>query len=108
MLASQPEKVDAFIRAYLDGLTWVLDPMNEAEAKTILGSRMPQIKPKAMTAVMNSLTSPASGLTPAAALLNAGMDQVIVLRSKYGTGTAPISPVEHFVDLDLYRKAVQA
>ena len=37
-----------------------------------------------------------------------GMDQVIALRSKYGIGTAPISPVEHFVDLDLYRKAVQA
>jgi ABC-type nitrate/sulfonate/bicarbonate transport system substrate-binding protein len=108
VLASQPEKIDAFIRAYLDGLAWVLDPMNEAEAKTTLGSRMPQIKPKAMAAVMNSLTSPTSGLTPAAALLDAGMDQVIALRSKYGIGTAPISPAEHFIDLGLYRKAVQA
>ena len=81
--------------------------MNEAEAKTILGSHMPQIKPKAMTAVMNSLTSPASGLTPAAALLDAGMDQVIALRSKYGNGTAPISSAEHFVDLGIYQKALQ-
>ena len=106
-LASQPEKIYAFIKSYLDGLAWVLDPMNEAEAKTILGSRMPQIKPKAMTAVMNSLTSPASGLTPAAALLDAGMDQVIALRSKYGNGTAPISSAEHFVDLGIYQKALQ-
>ena len=57
---------------------------------------------------MNSLTAPGSGLTPAAALLNAGMDQVIALRSKYGNGTAPISSAEHFVDLGIYQKALQA
>jgi hypothetical protein len=64
---------------------------------------MPQIKPKAMTAVMNSLTSPRSGLTPSAALLDKGMEQVIALRSKYGNGSTPIAPVANFLDLSIYQ-----
>jgi ABC-type nitrate/sulfonate/bicarbonate transport system substrate-binding protein len=104
LLANQPEKAEAFIESYLEGLAWVLDPTNEDDAKIQLGSRMPQIKPKAMTAVMNSLTSPKSGLTPSAALLEKGMDQVITLRSKYGNGSSPIAAVADFLDLSLYQK----
>lgn len=108
LLVNQPEKAEAFIESYLEGLAWVLDPTNEDDAKLLLGSRMPQIKPKAMTAVMNSLTSPKSGLTPSAALLDKGMDQVIALRSKYGNGSSPVAPVADFLDLSLYKNKVQA
>tara|TARA_B100001057_G_scaffold299677_1_gene299795 strand:+ start:414 stop:1337 length:924 start_codon:yes stop_codon:yes gene_type:complete len=103
-LRTQPEKIEAFIGAYLNGLDWVLDPANCEGAQSILGARMPQIKPRAMTAVMSSLTSPKSGLTPSAMLLDLGMDQVIELRSKYGGGEIPISPAADFIDLKLYQK----
>ncbi len=105
-LANHPEKIEAFIGAYLDGLSWVLDPANDSAAQAILGARMPQIKPKVMAAVMRSLTSPNSGLTPAATVLDKGMDQVIQLRSKYGGGTAPINSAQHFLDLGLYQKII--
>ena len=105
-LQNEPEKVEAFIGAYLDGLGWVLDPANREGAETILGSRMPQIKPKAMTAVMRSLTSPKSGLTPSANLLDKGMEKVIELRSKYGDSATPIGSAGDFLDLKLYKQIV--
>ena len=105
-LQNEPEKVEAFIGAYLNGLGWVLDPANREGAESILGSRMPQIKPKAMTAVMRSLTSPKSGLTPSANLLDKGMEKVIELRSKYGGSATPIGSAEDFLDLKLYKQIV--
>jgi len=107
-LADAPEKLEAFIGAYLDGLGWVLDPANDADARVILSSRMPQIKPKAMDAVMKSLTSSKSGLTPHGAVLNAGMDQVIALRSNYGGGATPLEPAQAFIDLHIYEKIIQS
>ena len=106
VLSEAPDKAAAFIEAYLDGLGWVLDPANDADARTILSSRMPQIKPKAMDAVMKSLTSPASGLTPHGAVLPKGMDQVIALRSNYGGGTAPLEPASTFMDLQIYQQII--
>ena len=98
----------AVFEAYLDGLDWVLDPANDADARTILSSRMPQIKPKAMDAVMKSLTSPESGLTPHGAVLPKGMDQVIALRSNYGGGTAPLEPANAFMDLHIYQQIMKS
>jgi ABC-type nitrate/sulfonate/bicarbonate transport system substrate-binding protein len=108
VLSEAPDKATAFIEAYLDGLDWVLDPANDADARTILSSRMPQIKPKAMDAVMKSLTSPASGLTPHGAVLPKGMDQVIALRSNYGGGTAPPEPASTFMDLQIYQQIMKS
>lgn len=105
-LQNNPEKVEAFIGAYLNGLGWVLDPANRQGAESILSSRMPQIKLKAMTAVMRSLTSPKSGLTPSANLLDKGMEKVIELRSKYGGSATPISSAGDFLDLKLYKQIV--
>ena len=67
---------------------------------------MPQIKPKAMTAVMRSLTSPKSGLTPSANVLDKGMEKVIELRSKYGGSATPIGSAGDFLDLKLYKQIV--
>jgi ABC-type nitrate/sulfonate/bicarbonate transport system substrate-binding protein len=106
-LSKSPEKVEAFIRGYLDGLAWVLDPNNDEDARSILLSRMPQIKPKAMDAVMKSLKSPSSGLTPDGAVMIAGMDQVIALRSKYGWGPTPLNPAQTFIDLSIYLELMQ-
>ncbi|MAW13574.1 MAG: ABC transporter substrate-binding protein [SAR116 cluster bacterium] len=108
LLANQPEKAKVFIEAYLKGLTWVLDPSNVDHAQTLLSSRMPQIRQRAMLAVMSSLTSPKSGLTPFAALLDKGMDQVVDLRKKYGSSSSPIAPVANFLDLSLYTDLEQS
>lgn len=96
--AANPDAVKGFIRAYLAGLDWTLDPANRQEATDILLANMPEIKPPVAGAVMNSLLSPRSGLTPGAAMIMDGVKTVLALRSKYGTGGALSSP-EKYIDL---------
>jgi hypothetical protein len=76
----------------------VLDPANRAEATAILSERMPEIQPKALEAVMASLLSPDTGLTPDAGILHDGARAVLDLRSKYGSGDAPLTEVDRYVD----------
>jgi ABC-type nitrate/sulfonate/bicarbonate transport system substrate-binding protein len=97
-LDAAPETVAAFLRAYLKGLDWVLDPANRAEAETILQARMSQIQPQAVAPVMRSLLSPRSGLTPGAEVLRDGMRTVIALRARYGKAALPTDP-ERYMDL---------
>jgi ABC-type nitrate/sulfonate/bicarbonate transport system substrate-binding protein len=103
--AAQPETVTAFLRAYLRGLTWVLDPANQDAGQALLLEKMTAIQPQAAPAVMKSLLSPKSGLTPGAAILPEGMKQVLKLRSTYGTGAAPIMDFRKYLDLSFLKAA---
>jgi ABC-type nitrate/sulfonate/bicarbonate transport system substrate-binding protein len=103
--AANPDALKGFIRAYLDGLEWTLEPANRQEATDILLANMPEIKPPVAGAVMNSLLSPRSGLTPGAAILMDGVKTVLALRSKYGTG-GELSNPEKYIDLQ-YLEAAQ-
>lgn len=103
-----PETVRAFIRGYLKGLAWTLDPANREAAEQLLQSRMTEIQPAAVASVMNSLLSPRSGLTPGAKILPEGMRQVLELRSRYGTGQAPLTDATKYLDLSHYETVVAA
>jgi len=83
----------AFLGVYLRGLDWVLDPANRETAAAILAERMPEIQPKALDAVMRSLLSERSGLTPDGAILRDGARTVLDLRSKYGAGKTILTDV---------------
>ena len=52
--AANPDALKGFIRGYLAGLEWTLDPANRQEATEILLANMPEIKPPVAGAVMNS------------------------------------------------------
>lgn len=86
--AANPDAVKGFIKGYLGGLAWTLDPANKQAASELLLARMPEIKPPVVGAVMASLLSPKSGLTPGARILPAGVSTVLALRSKYGQSAA--------------------
>lgn len=107
--ASQnPESVKAFIRGYLKGLEWTLAPENRAEAATLLQAKMPEIKPGVVGAVMNSLLSPRSGLTPRGAVLRDGMQTVLDLRSRYGNGQKSLTDLDKYLALSYYDAVVSA
>lgn len=91
--------LSAFLGVYLRGLAWVLDPANAHAAASMLGSRMPEIQPKAMEAVMRSVLSPVSGLTPDAAILRDGARTVLDLRTTYGPGTESLTDIDRYIDL---------
>ena len=99
--AANPEALKGYIRGYLAGLEWTLDPTNREEATQILLTNMPEIKPQVAGAVMNSLLSPRSGLTPKGAMLMDGVDTVLDLRSRYGSGGKLSDPTK-YIDLSYY------
>ena len=96
--------VTAFIRGYLKGLDWTLAPENRAAAAALLQAKMPEIKPGVVDAVMTSLLSPRSGLTPRAEILRDGMKTVLDLRSRYGGGKQ-LSDIDKYLDLAFYKAA---
>lgn len=100
--AENPETVKAFIRAYLKGLAWTLDPANRETGAALLQSRMPDIQPAAVPSIMASLLSPRSGLTPGAHILPDGMRTVLDLRSRYGKGGKVLTDIEKYLDLSFF------
>ncbi|MDH7796606.1 MULTISPECIES: ABC transporter substrate-binding protein [unclassified Beijerinckia] len=103
--AANPDALKGFIRGYLAGLAWTLDPANKEEATQVLLANMPEIKPQVAPAVMASLLSPRSGLTPKAAMLMDGVATVLDLRSRYGAG-AKLSDPAKYIDLTYYNQVV--
>ena len=97
--AANPDAVKGFIRAYLKGLDWTLDPTNRDAGAALLQARMPQIQPRAVDPVMASLLSSRSGLTPGATILDDGVATVLRLRSKYGSGQTELSEPQRYIDL---------
>src|SRR3712207_8640199 len=91
------------IRGYLAGLDWTLTPGNRKEATEVLLGRMPESKPPVAGAVMDSLLSPRSGLTPKAAILMDGVRVVLDLRSRYGGGPT-LSDLSRYIDLSYYNE----
>lgn len=100
--AENPETVKAFIRAYLKGLAWTLDPANREAGAALLQSRMPDIQPAAVPSIMASVLSPRSGLTPGSHILPKGMKTVLDLRSRYGKGGKTLTDIEKYLDLSFF------
>ncbi len=103
--AANPDALKGYIRAYLKGLEWTLDPANREAASALLLKNMPEIRPQVVNAVLESLLSPRSGLTPKAAMLMDGVDVVLDLRSRYGKGTKLTDPSK-YIDLTYYNDVV--
>jgi ABC-type nitrate/sulfonate/bicarbonate transport system substrate-binding protein len=104
--AKNADRVKAFIRGYLKGLAWTLAPENRAKGAALLQAEMPEIKPGVVDAVMASLLSPRSGLTPRAEILRDGMQTVLDLRSRYGGGNKQLRDVDKYLDLSFYKEVV--
>jgi ABC-type nitrate/sulfonate/bicarbonate transport system substrate-binding protein len=101
------QKVSAYLNAYLTALEWTLDAANYAEAKRILLQNMPAIKPGVADAVMKSLLSQKSGLTPNGIILRDGIETVLRLRSNYGGGEQ-LSDIDRYLDLSFYQDVIQS
>jgi ABC-type nitrate/sulfonate/bicarbonate transport system substrate-binding protein len=96
--------VERFIKAYLEGLRWTCDPENRDAAAALLLERMPDIKPGVIDAVMTSLLSPRSGLTPGGAILPEGMRTVLELRQRFGKPQRALDAIEPYLGLGFFEK----
>jgi len=105
--ASNADTLKGFIKGYLAGLDWTLAPENKQEATETLLRNMPEIKPQVVGAVMTSLLSPRSGLTPKAAILPEGVRTVLDLRTRYGSGKTALTDPAKYIDLHYYDEAAR-
>jgi ABC-type nitrate/sulfonate/bicarbonate transport system substrate-binding protein len=103
--AENPDTVKGFIKGYLAGLDWTLDPTNRAAATELILAKMPVLKPGVVGAVIDGLINPRSGLTPKAEVLFDGVKTVLDLRSQYGDGP-PLTDPERYFDLSYYNQVV--
>lgn len=101
-VSENPEAVFAYLRVLLRSLDWLADPANAESAAAYLQKHMPAIKPQAVGAVMKSVLSPTSGLTPGGAILPEGMRQVLDLRSRHGSAGQTLTDIDRYIDLSLY------
>jgi len=103
--AEHGSAIEKFIRGYLAGLAWTLDPVNEAAAQALLLERMPAIKPGVVGAVMEKLVDSRTGLTPGGHIDRDGMATVLVLRRRYAAPRRALDSIEPYVDLSFYDRA---
>lgn len=106
-IEAHSEAATAFLAAYLKGLRWTLDPANRPAAAELLSAKMPEIKPGVLGAVLDSVLSPQTGLTPEGEILPEGMRTVLDLRSRYGPVRAPLTDIEKYLFLQPYLEALR-
>ncbi|MGC1304693.1 MAG: ABC transporter substrate-binding protein [Caulobacteraceae bacterium] len=104
-VVAHADETTAFLAAYLKGLRWALDPANRTAASELLAAKMPEVKPGVLGAVMDSVLSPKTGLTPDGEILPDGMRTVLDLRSRYGRPQTTLTDIEKYLFLTPYQEA---
>jgi ABC-type nitrate/sulfonate/bicarbonate transport system substrate-binding protein len=99
-----PKKLESYIRAYLAGVAYVLDPKNKDEVIAILRKNQPQMTPQLASQTYDSLAG-ARGFTPQAALDVAGVRKVLELRSEYGQPKKALTDPNKYYDPKFYEAA---
>ncbi|WP_348932375.1 ABC transporter substrate-binding protein [Aquabacter sp. CN5-332] len=92
-----------YLQAYIEGLRWGLDPANAEETTTLLADGL-KLPPDVAAAGYAIVADPKTGLTKDAAFDIEGFKNVLKLRTDW-TGQ-PTGPVETYVDLSYYQKAL--
>ncbi len=96
----------SYIKAYVEGLRWSLDPKNRAEAVKLLEERL-KLAPTIAAKAYEIATAPGTGLAKDATFDREGFKNVLAIRAKVEgqSGGTPPAP-EKYVDLGYWRKAV--
>ncbi|MFQ5860480.1 MAG: ABC transporter substrate-binding protein [Dehalococcoidia bacterium] len=95
-----------YIRGYVAGLRWVMDPANRAQATALLQERL-QLSSDVAAGTLDSVLNPAWGLLPEARLRRDGIRVVIELRGQMGFLQEPLPAPEKYYDLSYYEEALQ-
>lgn len=99
------ETLVSYIRAYVDATLWCFDPKNRKSCLELLAKHN-DIRGAAAEQTLDALIDPEYGLYPKAALNLPGIATALELRAEMGYLARPLPPVEKYVDLSYYRKAV--
>jgi ABC-type nitrate/sulfonate/bicarbonate transport system substrate-binding protein len=95
----------AFLGAYLEGLDWLYDPANRAEALAILVRHMPSVSAEAAGLSYAAMVNPRGGFPRRAELDTEGIRTVLSLRSAYGPPGRNLADPERYIDRSYLREA---
>ena len=97
------DTVVRYIRAYVEGLRWALDPANKDEAIRLLAEGL-KLSPELAARCYEIEADPVTGLAKDARFDMDGFRNVLRLRAEHEGGTPP-SP-EKYLDLSYYQRAL--
>jgi ABC-type nitrate/sulfonate/bicarbonate transport system substrate-binding protein len=95
----------AFLRAYLEALAWLYDPVNQAEAVAMMARNMEGVTPDLAAASYAAMLHPRFGFPRRADLDMPGIATVLSLRSAYGPGGRSFADAERYVEHSYLRTA---
>jgi ABC-type nitrate/sulfonate/bicarbonate transport system substrate-binding protein len=99
------EILKRFVRAYLDALSWLFEPVNRNAAAQILVEKVPNMTPELATATCNIFLAKAGGFDPEAKIDADGTKKVLELRSEYGEPKKKLTDPSKYIDLSFYEAA---
>ena len=100
-----PERLIRYIRAYGEATRWCFDRANRRACLDLL-ARHNEIDGTAAEHTLDTLLDPQHGLYPNAAVNIAGVTAALELRAELGYLAQPIPPVEKYLDLSFYWRAL--
>ncbi len=102
-----PDHLVRYIRAYVETTQWCFESANRRACLDIL-ARHNEIAGAAAEHTLDALLDPEHGLYAKAAVNAPGVTAALQLRAELGYLPRPVPPVEKYVDLSYYRKALSA
>ena len=102
-----PDRLARYIRAYTEATQWCFERANRRACLDIL-ARHNEIAGAAAEHTLDALLNPEHGLYAKAAVNVPGVAAALQLRAELGYLPRPVPPVEKYVDLSYYRKALSA
>jgi hypothetical protein len=97
-----------YIKAYIEGSRWTLDPANKDEVIALLAERLkltPQIAAQSYAVAVN----PAEGIAKDVRLDMAGFNNTLKLRAEIeGQWGGHAPPAEKYIDLSYYDRALSS
>jgi ABC-type nitrate/sulfonate/bicarbonate transport system substrate-binding protein len=100
-----PDRLVRYIRAYVEATQWCFESRNRQSCLDML-ARHNEIDGLAAEHTLDSLLDPEHGLYSKAALNMSGVTAALELRAELGYLARPVPPVEKYVDLSYYQKAL--
>ena len=96
----------SYIRAYVEATQWCFDPGNRGSCLQLLATHN-GLEGKAAEETLDALLDSDYGMYPTAELNLPGLKSVLELRAEMGFLRPPLPPVEKYIDLAYYNRAVE-
>lgn len=95
-----------YVRAYVQGVEWLYDPANRAEAIALLRKNLPAMSAEGAEAAYRVLLDPATGFQRKGAISLEGVGRVLALRTKWSEQKKPLGPPSRYYDPAYYDAAM--